>query len=131
VSAQRCTIRPIVVVALFALGCGGLEKLDWTDWGRESWQRPDDLVEALALQPGDRVADIGAGHGYFLSRLARAVGPDGRVYAVDVDAELIRQLEVDAAEENVEVILGTFEDPQIPYGAIDLVLIVNTYNHIE
>jgi predicted methyltransferase len=71
-----------VPIALFALaGCGGLSKVDYTTFGRGGWQRPDDVVAALALRPGDRVADLGAGEGYFIPHLSQAVGIDGRVYA--------------------------------------------------
>jgi len=121
----------VAFVCLGTVGCQGVGKLDWTHLGRESWQRPDDLIAALALESGDRVADIGAGHGYFLPRLAQAVGPDGRVYAVDVDAELTKDLKANLTEDNVEVILGTFDDPMLPDGTVDLVLLVNTFHHIE
>ena len=117
----------------FALGgCNGLSKLDWTTLGRASWQRPEDVVRALELRPGDRVADLGAGEGYFLPYLSEAVGSQGRVFAVEVESELAEQLEAQFADgDNVEVVLGRYDDPQLPDGSIDLILIVNTYHHIE
>jgi ubiquinone/menaquinone biosynthesis C-methylase UbiE len=117
----------------FALGgCNGLSKLDWTTLGRASWQRPEDVVRALDLRPGDRVADLGAGEGYFLPYLSEAVGSQGRVFAVEVESELAEQLEAQFADgDNVEVVLGRTDDPQLPDGSIDLALIVNTYHHIE
>ncbi len=121
------------VVLLLCAGCTGMGKLDLTTLGRDSWQRPDDVIEALELEPGDRVADLGAGEGYFVAHLAPAVGDDGRVYAVDVDEEALTELtsRFAAVPTNVEVIRGEFEDPGLPDGTVDLVLIVNTYHHIE
>jgi len=127
-------IRPTVVLALSVLlsGCSGVTRLDFTSWGRAIWQRPEDVVRALALPPGARVADIGAGKGYFVPYLSDAVGKGGRVYAVEVEAELTQAMESRFADaSNVEVVLGDFEDPRLPDGQIDLVLVVNTYHHIE
>ena len=127
-------IRPAVVLTLLVLlfGCSGVTRLDFTSWGRAIWQRPEDVVRALALSPGARVADIGAGKGYFVPYLSDAVGKGGRVYAVEVEAELTQAMESRFADaSNVEVVLGGFEDPLLPDGQIDLVLIVNTYHHIE
>jgi arsenite methyltransferase len=120
------------LLALTLTACHGFSKLDYTTLGRASWQRPDRVVEALQLRPGDRVADLGAGEGFFVPYLANAVGPGGRVYAVEVERELTDRLaERFAAEANVEIVLGGFDDPALPDGAVDLVLIVNTYHHIE
>jgi ubiquinone/menaquinone biosynthesis C-methylase UbiE len=127
-------IRLTVILGLSVLlsGCAGFTRLDFTSWGRNVWQRPEDVVRALALPSGARVADIGAGDGYFVPHLADAVGTSGRVYAVEVEAELAEALKSRFADaSNVEVVLGGFEDPLLPDGEIDLVLIVNTYHHIE
>lgn len=122
-----------MALLLLPVGCQGVGKLDLTTLGRDTWQRPADVVEALNLRPGDRVADLGAGEGYFLPHLSEAVGPDGRVYAVDIDEEATRGLEQSFPPDtgNVEVVLGAFDDPKLPDGAIDVVLLVNTYHHIE
>ena len=92
------------------------------------------VVASLGLTPGDVVADIGAGKGYFVPWLSRAVGPEGRVYAVEVDDEKVAKLESRVAEEglaNVKVVRGEFHDPKLPDGEIDLVFSCNTYHHIE
>ncbi len=126
--------RAALVASLLVLsGCGGITKLDLTTLGRDSWQRPADVVDALELQPGDRVADLGAGEGYFVPHLTEAVGADGRVYAVDVDEEVVGELAERFPPEstNVEAVLANLEDPMLPDGSLDLVLIVNTYHHIE
>ncbi len=121
----------VVPIALFALaGCGGLSKVDYTTFGRGGWQRPDDVVAALALRPGDRVADLGAGEGYFIPYLSQAVGTDGRVYAVDIDPEQTAELTEKFGDSNVETVLASEDDPGLPVDAIDVILIVNTYHHI-
>ncbi len=118
-----------------ALACSGFSQIDYAKLGqRAAWQRPDLVIERLAIAPGDHVVDLGSGEGYFLPYLAEAVGPEGRVTAVDVDDEVVESLRALVAEEgwpHVEVLRGGFEDPGLPDGAIDLVLLVNTYHHIE
>lgn len=104
------------------------------DPARDAWQRPDELVAALQLAPGATVADIGAGTGYFNRRLAGAVGPQGRVIAVDIEPALVEHMRARAAQEatpNVEPRLGAPADPGLKPGEVDLVLLVNTYHHID
>jgi ubiquinone/menaquinone biosynthesis C-methylase UbiE len=100
---------------------------------RAAWQKPDEVVLALRLSPGQAVADIGAGTGYFTFRLARAVGPRGKVLSVDVEArlvELLRQRAAEAGARQVEAITTGPDDPGLPAGAVDLVFLCNTYHHI-
>jgi arsenite methyltransferase len=125
----------LLVVA--SAGCHTAGKVDiWrvvTD-GRDGWQRPDEVVAALALEPGDRVAEIGAGDGYWLPWFAEAVGSEGRVYAVEVTDELVAQLEERVRHDglsNVIVVRGEFHDPQLPDGGIDVAVTSLTYHHIE
>jgi ubiquinone/menaquinone biosynthesis C-methylase UbiE len=130
----RSTMRLAVLLTLPLLltSCSGVTRLDFTSWGRAIWQRPEDVVRVLGLSPGGRVADIGAGKGYFVPYLSDAVGESGRVYAVEVASELTQAMENRFADaSNVEVVLGSPEDPLLPDGQIDLLLIVNTYHHIE
>lgn len=123
-----------LLAAALVGGCTSFKRLAYEGFARDGWQQPERVVAALAIRPGDRVADLGSGSGYFTLRLARAVGPDGRVYAVDVDEgmnEYLRQRVAKAGVKNVEVILGRFEDPLLPDGGVDLVLVVDTYHHLE
>ena len=78
-----------VLLVLLAGGCNKLKRSAYDGFGRDGWQQPDRVIEALALEPGARVADLGAGGGYFTFRLADATGPDGLVYAVDVDPGML------------------------------------------
>ena len=101
---------------------------------RDAYQKPDEVVRALGLKPGETVADIGSGSGYFSLRLARAVGEAGHVYAVDIDPDLVRYLNRrirDSGLRNVQTVLSEPDDPLLPDRSIDRFLIVNTWHHIE
>jgi ubiquinone/menaquinone biosynthesis C-methylase UbiE len=99
---------------------------------RDESQKPDQLVAALKLRPGQVACDVGAGPGYFTLRLARAVGTTGLVYAVDVEPRILEALRTRVEESgarNVVPVLGLGSDPLLPPAACDLVLVVNTYHH--
>lgn len=99
---------------------------------RDEWQRPDEVIAALALRPDARVADVGAATGYFPVRLARAL-PGAKVYGVDVEASMVDYLQKRARDEglgNLVAVLGAPDDPRLPE-TVDLVLLVNTYHHVE
>ena len=101
---------------------------------RDSWQTPEQVVVSLGLAAGSTVADIGAGSGYFSVRFARAVGPQGTVYAADIDKGLIQHLGERAAKEGVEnlkPLLGKPDDPLLPPASVDLVFICDVIHHIE
>lgn len=100
---------------------------------REGEERPDAAVAALGLKPGMTVADLGAGTGYYSRRIAREVGPAGRVYAVDVQPEmlaLLRQKAGAAGLTNIVTVQATEQDPKLPVGAIDLVVMVDVYHEL-
>jgi SAM-dependent methyltransferase len=100
---------------------------------RESWQDVPKILEALDVRAGTIVADIGAGGGFFTVRLARAVGPTGRVYAVDVSARVIEGLRKRVADEglsNVVVAEGSAWDPRLATASLDAALIVNSYHEM-
>ncbi|MGE5127829.1 MAG: class I SAM-dependent methyltransferase [Betaproteobacteria bacterium] len=104
------------------------------DPARDAYQKPDEVMKALALRPGEVVADIGAGSGYFSVRFARAVGDTGRVYAVDVSPDMIRHLNRRIREEglrNVVTVLSEPDDPLLPDASVDRFVIVDTWHHIE
>lgn len=104
------------------------------DPARDAYQKPDQVIKALELQPGEVIADVGSGSGYFTLRLAAPVGDAGRVYAVDVDPDMVRHLNRrvrDAGLLNVRSVLADPDDPLLPERAIDRFLIVDTWHHIE
>lgn len=98
---------------------------------RDSWQKPDEVIAALALRPDDVVADVGAGTGYFTVRLAAAV-PQGKVIASDVEADMVRHLRERAAKAglaNVVAVQGDAADPKLPERA-HVILLVDVLHHI-
>ncbi|HEV8584442.1 MAG TPA: class I SAM-dependent methyltransferase [Methylomirabilota bacterium] len=98
---------------------------------RARWQRPERVLRVLRVRRGAVVADVGSGPGYFTTRLARAVGPRGRVYAVDPEAEVLKVLvkRLDGAK-NVTPVLSRDDDPMLPPGSCDLAMFVNAYHHV-
>ncbi|MPZ17748.1 MAG: methyltransferase domain-containing protein [Luteitalea sp.] len=100
---------------------------------REAWQMPDQVMDALGLAEGSRVADLGAGGGWFTLRLARRVGPNGIVYAEDIQPQMIDSIKRRMDREglrNVTLKLGTANDPKLPVGALDAALMVDIYHEV-
>jgi len=115
---------------------GGVER--WLpvleDSDRDAWQRPDEVVALMAIAPGMTVVDLGAGTGYFLARLATAVGEAGRVLALDVDAELVAFMTDRASREGlatVEARVVAPDDPGLERASVDRVLVVDTWHHLQ
>lgn len=101
---------------------------------RDRWQRPDRIMDALGIADASRVADVGAGSGWFTIRLARRVGPQGVVYAEDVQQEMLNAITRRVQREglaNVRTILGRGADTRLPSATFDAVLIVDAYHEIE
>jgi SAM-dependent methyltransferase len=116
-------------------GVMGYQGADWLDREeRDIEEAPDRALDALDLQPGSTVADIGAGSGYMSVRLARRVGETGRVYAEDIQPQMIDLLKQRLQREkvaNVIPVLGTYDDPKLPPAAIDLMLLVDVYHEFS
>jgi SAM-dependent methyltransferase len=101
---------------------------------RDAAGEADTVMNALGIGPGWRVADVGAGSGYFTARLARRVGPSGRVYAEDIVPEVLRVLAARVRRErldNVSVGRGDPHDPRLPPRSVDVALLVNMYHEVE
>lgn len=100
---------------------------------RDEWTKPDLIMDALGIADGAVVADIGAGGGWFTLRLARRVGPNGIVYAQDIQPQMIEAIRRRVQQEglsNVRTVLGTETDPRLPSG-LDAVLIVDAYREMD
>jgi len=105
----------------------------WERPEREAKLKPEEVLGALGLREGMAIADIGAGSGLFTRRFARAVGPKGKVYAVDISADILDYLRDRARKEglaNVEVIVSKEDDPMLPPRSVDLAFFCDTTHHI-
>jgi len=99
--------------------------------GRAEWQKPDEVIRALKLGPGETLCDVGSGPGYFALRAARLLDISGWVYAEDVEASMIDALRDRVSQArlaNVTPILGLPDDPLLPKASCDVILVVNTYH---
>jgi FkbM family methyltransferase len=113
----------------------GHQGADWLERPeRAEEEAPDKLVNLLELKPGENVADIGAGTGYMSWRIAKKIAPAGRVYAVDIQPEMLDQLRDKMRERkitNVEPVHGSISDPKLPAAAMDLAIMVDVYHEFS
>ncbi|MCG6968702.1 MAG: methyltransferase domain-containing protein [Gammaproteobacteria bacterium] len=122
----------LLVVSLSA--CTSLKRFAYKGYKRDEWQQPDKVVDSLQINPGDQVADLGSGGGYFTFRLADAVGEAGIVYAVDVDQGLLDYVKETAGEKgyaNIQTVLAVKDNTGLAADSVDLVFLCNTYHHLE
>lgn len=121
-------------LALAAAGCTTLKRFAYEGFGRDEWQKPEEVMRALRIAPGQVAADLGSGSGYFRFRLARAVAPGGRVYAVDLDQDMNEYVAAEARKRgltNVDVIAARTDDPSLPPSGVHLIFSVNTYHVLK
>lgn len=113
----------------------GFSGADWLEReGREAEQRPAEIMRKMGLKDGAVVADVGCGTGYFARRMARAVAPRGKVYAVDIQPEMLQKTRELAAADgvtNVVTVLGKDDDPLLPEGSLDWILLVDVYHEFQ
>ena len=122
------TKRPIAGV----MGMGGADWLTRPERAQE--EQPEKALDALAIEPGSVVGDVGAGVGYFTEKLARRVGPNGKVYANDIQPEMLVQLRKNMAKlgiGNVQTVVGAEDDPHLPANTLDLILLVDVYHEFS
>lgn len=131
---RRAGLASLLLLTLaFGLGCTWVKRLAYEGFRRDSWQQPARVVESLGLSAGDRVADLGAGGGYFSFRLAEAVGGAGRLYAADVDPGMNDYVAGEAARRalaQVSTVLAALDDPRLPE-PVDLLFTCNTFHHLD
>ncbi len=119
----------VALLYVTSQGIDTLARLDVVEQERDQWQRPSEMIQALDLKPGAVVVDLGSGAGYFALKLAPLAG---RVWAVDLRKESLAFLWIRArlrGQRNVTIIVGAEDNPRLP-GAVDAVLIVNTYHEL-
>ena len=133
VAAQTAGVHP-VSGRRYALPMS-VEGAPWLDRAeREREEQPDLALRLLDIAKGSAVADVGAGSGYMTLKLAKIVGPAGRVYANDLQPAMLDLLRANVAQAkvtNVTPVLGTREDPKLPAGALDLIIMVDVYHELS
>ena len=134
-SRNRSFVRALCAVSLLlALAAPAQYRERQPASARDQWQQPARVLDALGVEAGSSVADVGAGPGYFTVRMAELVGNAGRVYAVDISEQAVRDLRQRVEKEGlkqVEVIHSTADDPRLPAEALDAALVVNAYHEFK
>jgi arsenite methyltransferase len=126
-------MNAMLVVSLCLTGCAEVNYDRLNDPSRDTWQKPQGVMEKLAIARGSRVADLGAGGGYFTWHLAKAVGARGTVYAVDIDKKAINMIikeMVARGTPNIRPVRAEPHDPKLPE-PVDLVFSCDTYHRIR
>ncbi|HVA02045.1 MAG TPA: methyltransferase domain-containing protein [Terriglobia bacterium] len=104
------------------------------DPSRNQWQQPEKVMKALEIKPGETIADLGSGPGYFTLRFARAVGPKGKVFAVDISPGMLAYLKKQARAvhlTNIKPILAKPDNPELSPSSVDMIFICDTLHHIS
>lgn len=107
---------------------------DLEDPSRNQWQQPEKVMKALEIRPGRTIADVGSGPGYFTLRFARAVGPKGKVFAVDISPGMLAYLRRQARAahlRNIHTILAKPHNPELAPASVDMIFICDTLHHIS
>ena len=116
-------------------GVMGYEGAAWLDReDRDVEEEPDRALDAIRIEKGSTVADVGAGSGYMTLRMARRVGPEGRVYATDIQPQMLAMLRERLQKErvtNVTPVQGAIDDPRLPASSLDLILMVDVYHEFS
>lgn len=125
--------RGIAITLAVATVVPGLAWAQRAEDSREKTEKVRDILDALQAEPGKRVADVGAGEGFYTFRIAKAVGPTGGVTAVDVSEKYLEKLRERLKQDdisNVDVVVGAVDDSRLPANAFDAVLIYNAYHEM-
>jgi ubiquinone/menaquinone biosynthesis C-methylase UbiE len=135
VPAARQSVRavPIAIVVGFVLGITSPVSAQQNEDERAKSERVSDLLEILGARDGAHIADLGSADGFYTLRIATAVAPSGRAYGVDIEDKSLQRMRERAAKEgvtNLDAVLGTADDPKLPEGRLDAVLIRNAYHEM-
>jgi predicted methyltransferase len=130
---RLCFLFALLLAAALAPQYGCAQNA-WEARNRDAWQRPEEVMNTLGVKPGSVVADVGCGKGYFTFHLADRVKPQGKVYAVDVKEDLIRDLRREAEAKKlsqIEAVVGAADDPHLPLSTLDAILVVDAYHEMH
>jgi SAM-dependent methyltransferase len=127
---------PLVFLLLPPVLIAAEPSFEVEDWEKRLNRRqpPVEIMDTVGMEPGMTIGEIGAGSGRMTMWIAERVGPDGKVYANDIDRKALRKLDKRARREDmeqIETIVGEVEDPLLPAGALDVVFMINVYHHAE
>ncbi len=122
------------IILLNAVSAGTEERIKQYEYsGRDEWQKPDEVVKRMNLKPGDVIADIGAGTGYFTRRFAKAVSPGGLALGLEISSSSVESMKNDADRlglGNYKAVLVKSNDPELEPGSVDIVFLCNAYHHL-
>jgi predicted methyltransferase len=128
---ERGLLTSLVIVLASVLVCPACRAAQESGPARDTWQRPQEVMDALGIKAGTAVADVGCGSGYFTFKLAERVGPQGEVYAEDIDEKEVagigRRAKLEVLKQ-VRPIVGVADDPRLPSATLDAILVVNSYH---
>ena len=122
-----------IVFVLWLALCGSTSAILFAV-DRDTWQRPDEVMDAMEARLGSTVADVGAGEGWFTHKLALRVGVTGTVFAVDVQPAMVEDIRYWSVEEHLRQVipvLGVENDPHLPDGQVDAILVVNSCHEMR
>lgn len=120
------------LVGLLRLQAGQDDKARFA--ARDAWQRPEEVMDKLGIKAGSVVADVGCGSGYFTFHFAARVGTQGKVYAEDISSSVLEKIRTRARDEHlsqIELVQGTSDDPHLPAGKLDAILMMNAYHEMR
>jgi ubiquinone/menaquinone biosynthesis C-methylase UbiE len=130
-------LRILLIVWLVLLGmlsCPPAAVAQNSGSARDEWQHPDRVLNTMGIRAGSVVADVGCGRGYFTFKFAERVGASGKVYAVDIDEDDLDSIRREAARQHlaqIQTVLGAPDNPRLPEGTLDAVLVMNAYHEFR
>jgi ubiquinone/menaquinone biosynthesis C-methylase UbiE len=127
-------VRLTFVVILFLVGAAVLPASGYSQSQRDNWQQPERIMDSLDIKPGMVIGEAGAGRGYFTFKLSKRIGPAGKIYANDIDADRLATLKEQMEKDNITNIfplLGKIDDPCFPDSAMEMVIMVYVIHHLE